>query len=129
MKREISVLTGLMLAAFQALALTIGDIEVKSAYGERFSARIPIALADGEDVTTACVRLEDAGSGNARIPMLTNYVVSLEQVKSGRSAIWLSTVTSMTEPAVRVALVVRCAKTSSSREFIVDQQLVDTKKK
>ena len=121
--------TGLFLASFNAQALTIGDIELKSAYGQRFSARVPLALSAGEDVVAGCVRLEEMGGKNAGVPTLKNYRISIEAIQHGKSAILLSTSDAVTEPVVRVGLVVRCAKTSSSREFIIDQKLADTKKK
>ena len=122
-------LSALILASFNAQALTIGDIELKSAYGQRFSARVPLALSAGEDVVAGCVRLEEMGGKNAGVPTLTNYRISIEAIQNGKSAVLLSTSGAVTEPVVRVGLVVRCAKTSSSREFIVDQKLADTKKK
>ena len=122
-------LTGLILASFNTQALTIGDIELKSAYGQRFSARVPLALGAGEDVVAGCVRLEEMGGKNAGVPTLTNYRISIEAVQTGKSAVLLSTSDAVTEPVVRIGLVVRCAKTSSSREFIVDQKLADTRKK
>ena len=122
-------LSALIFASFNVQALTIGDLELKSAYGQRFSARVPLALASGEDVVAGCVRLEELGGKNASVPTLTNYRISIEAIQNGKSAILLSTSDAVTEPVVRVGLVVRCAKTSSSREFIVDQKLADTKKK
>ena len=122
-------LSALILTSFNAQALTIGDIELKSAYGQRFSARVPLALSAGEDVVAGCVRLEELGGKNAGVPTLTNYRISIEAIQNGKSAVLLSTSGAVTEPVVRIGLVVRCAKTSSSREFIVDQKLADTKKK
>jgi pilus assembly protein FimV len=115
-------------ASFNAQALTIGDIEIQSAYGQRFSARIPLQLAAGEDVVPGCVRLESIDPKNVSMPTLVNYSLRVEPARAGKSAILLSTSDALTEPAVRIGLVVRCAKTSSSREFIVNQKLADTKK-
>ena len=112
-KKRIIMLGGLTLASLNAQALTIGDIEMRSVYGERFSARIPLALATGEDVMAGCVRLENLDSPSAGVPMLANYRVIVEPVQNGKSAVLLSTVEAVTEPVVRVGLVVRCAKTRS----------------
>ena len=128
-KKRIIMLGGLTLASLNAQALTIGDIEMRSVYGERFSARIPLALGTGEDVMAGCVRLENLDSRSAGMPMLANYRVIVEPVQNGKSAVLLSTVEAVTEPVVRVGLVVRCAKTSSSREFIINQKLAETKNK
>ena len=62
-------------------------------------------------------------------PMRTAGSVSASAVQGWKSAVLLSTADALTEPAVRIGLVVRCAKTSSSREFIVNQKLADTKAK
>ena len=73
MKRQMMMLAGLAgfaMASFDAQALTIGDIELTSAYGQRFSARVPLALSAGEDVVAGCVRLEQMGGKNAGVPTL-----------------------------------------------------------
>ena len=120
---------GLMAASVSVSALTIGDIEIKSAYGERFSARIPFTLGAGEDVAANCVRLEKFSGKNAEIPMLLNYRLNLEPVKGGKGALLITTNEALTEPMVRIGLAVRCPKASLSREFIVNQKLEDTRKK
>jgi hypothetical protein len=119
----------LLVAGWPAAALTIGDIDVKSSYGERFSARIPLVLQAGEDISQSCVRLEPVANATATIPTLVNYTLRLEPVQEGKSAVLLATSNALTEPAVRIGLVIRCGqKTSSSREFIVNQKLSNTKK-
>ena len=123
-----AALAATLLGSFNVQALTIGEIEIQSAYGERFSARIPLQLAAGEAVVPGCVRLESIDPKNALMPTLVSYSVRVEPVQGGKSAVLLSTSDALTEPAVRIGLVVRCAKTSSSREFIVNQKLVDSKK-
>ena len=119
----------LMAVNVTASALTIGDIEIKSAYGERFSARIPLTLGAGEDLAAGCVRLENFSGKNAEIPMLLNYRLNLEPVKGGKGAVLITTNDALTEPMVRIGLAVRCPKASLSREFIVNQKLDDSRKK
>jgi pilus assembly protein FimV len=119
-----------LLAAGGAQALTIGNIEVKSLFGERFQASIPVTLAAGEDITPGCVRLEDSPSSkNKNVPALLRYNMQIE--RNGRDAvIRISTTEGLSEPAVRVGLLVRCgAKLSTTREFLVMQPLADTGKK
>jgi hypothetical protein len=117
-------------ASAPAAALTIGDIDVKSHLGQRFSARIPLVLQAGEDVVPTCVRLDDMPGPNRGVPMLAAYTLTLEPAQGGKSAVLLSTASALTEPVVRIGLVIRCGqKTSSSREFIVNQKLADTAKK
>ncbi len=133
MKKQLvahSVLAAAMMAvSVAASALTLGDIEIKSAYGERFSARIPLTLGAGEDLAANCVRLENLPGKNAEIPMLLNYRLNLEPVKGGKGAVLITTNDALTEPMVRIGLAVRCPKASLSREFIVNQKLDDTRKK
>ena len=120
----------LLAASFSASALVIGDIEVSSRYGERFSARIPLQLQPGEDIELGCVRIDHIGGADAAVPLLGNYTMKLEPVRDGRSAVLVSTVISLTEPTVRIGLVIRCGqKISLAREFIVNQALADTQKK
>ena len=125
-----SVLAAALMAVnVTASALTIGDIEIKSAYGERFSARIPLTLGAGEDLAAGCVRLENFPGKNAEIPVLLNYRLNLEPVKGGKGAVLITTNAALTEPMVRIGLAVRCPKASLSREFIVNQKLDDSRKK
>ena len=119
----------LMAVNVTASALTIGDIEIKSAYGERFSARIPLTLGAGEDLAAGCVRLENFSGKNAEIPVLLNYHLNLEPVQGGKGAVLITTNAALTEPMVRIGLAVRCPKASLSREFIVNQKLDDSRKK
>ena len=116
-------------AALPASALTIGDIEIKSAYGERFDARIPVTLQTGEELVQGCLRLDTSAVAGSSVPTLVDYTLTLEPVAAGRSAVRVATAKALTEPAVRINLVIRCGqKTSSSREFVVNQKLGSTKK-
>ena len=131
MKKRITTAAAAMLlaASLPASALTIGDIDVKSAYGERFDARIPLTLQAGEELTQACLRLDTAALANSSVPTLMDYTLTLEPVVAGKSVVQLATAKALTEPAVRISLVIRCGqKTSSSREFVVNQKLGSTKK-
>lgn len=131
MKKRITTAAAAMLlaASLPASALTIGDIDVKSAYGERFDARIPLTLQAGEELTQACLRLDTAALASSSVPTLMDYTLTLEPVVAGKSVVQLATAKALTEPAVRISLVIRCGqKTSSSREFVVNQKLGSTKK-
>ena len=132
MNKQMRVWIGVALAgaSVSVSALTIGDIEVKSAYGERFDARVPLTLQAGEDVVQGCVRLDTSALAGSTMPTLVNYTLSVEPVQAGKSGVRLTTSTALTEPAVRINLVIRCGqKTSSSREFVVNQKLGNTNKK
>ena len=131
MKKRIMAAVGALLlaASLPASALTIGDIEVKSAYGERFDARISLTLQAGEDLSQACLRLDTDVVAGSSVPTLVDYTLTLEPVAAGKSAVRLATAKALTEPAVRIHLVIRCGqKTSSSREFVINQKLGNTKK-
>ncbi len=116
------------LAASTAQALSIGEIEVKSALGQALSARAPLTLQAGGDMVTGCVRLEELGSKNTGVPMPTGFRLELEAPKQGKAAILITTSAALVEPAVRVGLVIKCGKTSSSREFVINQKLQEARK-
>ena len=129
MRITVAVAAMSLAASLPAGALTIGDIEVKSAYGERFDARIPLVLQAGEEVTAGCVRLDTTAAANSAMPSLVDYTLKLEPVAAGKGGVRITTAKALTEPAVRINLVIRCGqKTSSSREFVVNQKLGTTKK-
>ncbi len=125
-KRLLALFMGLLCSTAQALS--IGEIEVKSALGQALSARIPLTLQAGEDVAIGCVRLEDLGGKNDGVPMLTGYRLELEGPKQGKAAILVTTSAALVEPAVRVGLVIKCGKTSSSRSFVINQKLQEARK-
>jgi len=114
-----------MLLAGGAQALTVGDIQIKSGLGQRFDASIPVTLAAGEDILPSCVRLEDlvATTNYKDVPALTRYDMRIE--RSGKNAvIRISSSVPISEPLMRVGLVIRCgAKVSTSREYMVTQTL------
>ncbi len=120
----------LFLLAGGAQALTIGDIDVKSALGESFNAAIPVTLAPGEDLSSGCVRLENPDTSKFKdIPVLLGYNMKLER-NGNKVLVRVSTLQGISEPVVRIDLTIRCgAKVSTSREFIVTQKLADTPKK
>ena len=124
-----STVAALLAAALPASALTIGDIDVRSVYGERFDARIPLTLQSGEDLVQGCVRLDTAAVTGSAMPTLVDYTLTLEPAAAGKSGVRLTTAKVLTEPAVRISLVIRCGqKTSSLREFVVNQKLGNIKK-
>ncbi|HEX4329164.1 MAG TPA: hypothetical protein VH105_20400 [Burkholderiales bacterium] len=113
-----------------AQALTVGDIQVKSGLGDNFKASIPVTLAAGEDISMACVRLDDTASMKYKeVPALKGYTMRVE--RNGNTAmVSLSTAMGVFEPVIRVNLLIRCgAKVSTSREFLVTQTLQGADKK
>jgi len=127
--QRVACLAALLLAS-GAQALTIGEIDVKSALGERFEASIPVTLATGEDLSYGCVRLDDSsGSKYKNVPLLTGYNMRID--RSGKDAtIRISTFAGVSEPVFRIGLLIRCGtKVSIAREFLITQSLADTTKK
>lgn len=118
------------LLAGSAQALTVGDIQVKSGLGDSFKASIPVTLAAGEDVSFACIRLDDSASSKFKdVPPLKGYTMKLER-NGNLATVSLSTNMAVSEPVVRINLLIRCgAKVSTSREFLVTQTLQGAEKK
>jgi hypothetical protein len=113
-----------------AQALTVGDIQVKSGLGDNFKASIPVTLAAGEDINMACVKLDDTASMKYKdVPPLRGYTMRVER-NGNMATVNLSTAVGVSEPIIRVNLLIRCgAKVSISREFLVTQTLQDADKK
>jgi pilus assembly protein FimV len=113
-----------------AQALTVGDIQVKSGLGDNFKASIPVTLAAGEDISMACVKLDDTTSMKYKnVPPLRGYTMRVER-NGNMATVNLSTTVGVSEPVIRVNLLIRCgAKVSTSREFLVTQTLQDADKK
>jgi len=113
-----------------AQALTVGDIQVKSGLGDNFKASIPVTLAAGEDINMACVKLDDTASMKYKdVPPLRGYTMKLER-NGNMATVSLSTLVQVSEPVIRVNLLIRCgAKVSTSREFLVTQTLQGADKK
>jgi pilus assembly protein FimV len=125
-----AIFAAALLAAGGAQALTIGEISVKTALGQRFSADIPVTLAKGEDITPACVRLDDiATSPYKNVPSLARYTMTIER-KGEHATINISTDEGLSEPVIRIGLLIRCgAAVSTEREFVVSQTLPNTVRK
>jgi hypothetical protein len=121
---------GSILLAGSAHALTVGDIEVKSGLGQRLDASIPVTLAAGEDITQACVRLEDTPSSKYKdVPAVKEYSMTIDRNAKG-ALIRITTPKPLEEPVVRVGLLIRCgAKLSTSREYMITQKLLGADKK
>jgi hypothetical protein len=113
-----------------AQALTVGDIQVKSGLGDNFKASIPVTLAAGEDINMACVKLDDTASMKYKdVPPLRGYSMKVER-NGNLATVSLSTMVGVSEPVIRVNLLIRCgAKVSTSREFLITQTLQDADKK
>lgn len=88
-----------------AAALGVGRPVVHSALGKPLDASIPLTLADGEQLTDACVRAE-VSAGEARVP------AGLLQLRiegdPGERRIRLQSLARIDEPALRITLALGC---------------------
>ncbi|HEY4374913.1 MAG TPA: hypothetical protein VGN52_23530 [Burkholderiales bacterium] len=113
-----------LLFAGGAQAVTVGQIEVTSGLGDSFKASIPITLAAGEDISYACVRIDDTAPTRYKdVPPLKGYTMKLER-NGNKATVSVTTTRAVSEPVVRINLTIRCgAKVSTTREYLVTQTL------
>lgn len=92
--------------ALPAHSVVLGEIEVRSALGERLDARIPVTAAEGQVVNSKCFSLvRDAEPG---IPVLAEGRLSVEQV-AGAQFLRVRTSIPVLEPAVMIRVRAACA--------------------
>ena len=105
--RPLTVLyaTALALAAPAALALALGEPQVRSALGENLDVRIPVTLGKGESIEPSCFTL--SGEPAAAMPRLTAARLSLERSAQG-TYLRMRTASSVSEPALVVGLIAAC---------------------
>ena len=89
-----------------ALALALGEPEVRSPLGEALDVRIPVTLAKGESIEPACFKLSQEPS--AEVSRLTSARVSLERSARG-TFLRIRSEDAATEPALAVGIVAACA--------------------
>jgi hypothetical protein len=102
--------------AGEARALTLGEPTVRSALGENLDARFPVTLEGGESIEPSCFQLSPGTGGD--VPRLSSGSVSLER-SAGGTVLRLRSPVPVTDPALSVAIVARCAGQASeyTREF------------
>ncbi|WP_439462024.1 type IV pilus assembly protein FimV [Roseateles sp. NT4] len=88
-----------------AQALGVGRPQIYSTLGKPLDASIPVTLADGEQLTDACVRAE-VSAGDVRVPagLLQLHV----EGEPGQQRIRLQSLARIDEPAVRITLALGC---------------------
>jgi len=95
----------LAFAAPRALALALGEPEVRSALGENLDLRIPVTLDKGESIEPACFTLApDAG---AAVPRLSTARVSLER-SAQATYLRIRSESYVNEPALTLTVVAAC---------------------
>ena len=98
------------MAAPQALALALGEPELRSALGERLDLRIPVTIGKGESIEPACFTLSRDGAAQA--PRLTAARISLERSAQG-TYLRIRTDSAVSEPALTLGIAASCPGQSS----------------
>jgi phage tail protein X len=88
-----------------AFAISLGEIEVRSALGEVLDARVPISLGAGEAVDANCFAL--ARDPEPGVPLLAEGLLTVERV-GARTELRIRSTGSVFEPAMRVRLRAAC---------------------
>ncbi|WP_410498943.1 FimV family protein [Chitinibacter sp. S2-10] len=114
------VITGLAHVSVQAAML--GEIQVRSALGERFLATIPVISNGEEDLTTPCFRLvspkDEAANGVLRNAQL------VYQYDAGGGRLLIQAEESSKEPLVNVAVRVKCPLEGDQPTFQRDYRIM-----
>ena len=103
-------------AVSNAHAITLGDLQVESALGERLEARVRVTAAPGETVEAACF------SVMAEVPQGLSAVPGLQvTVDPGGQSLRLTSRAPVQEPAAGLALRAACpgAASESVREYVM----------
>lgn len=87
-------------------ALTLGEVNVRSALGEPLRATIPVRLADGEALVAGCI---DSNSASPELQALPNpRVVTPASDRTGVHRLRITTTKPLLEPMYELSLRVRC---------------------
>jgi pilus assembly protein FimV len=107
-------------ASGSALALSLGEIAVRSSVGLPFEAVLPFSAGAGESVSAQCIHARDDGvSAHPAVPALANPQLSVN-ARRGGGEIVVRTRAAVGEPVVRLRITLDCAPaTLLSREFLV----------
>jgi len=112
--RTIAVAVALACAGSGVSALGLGAPEVSSALGQPLQMRVPLAMADGDDLNQLCLRLGRGADGDD-IPTLTHARLTLERGPTG-PVVGIASFAPVQEPALRVVLEAGCRQ-RVQREF------------
>jgi len=107
-------------ASGSALALSLGEITVRSSVGLPFEAVVPFSAGAGESVSAQCIHSRDDGaSAHQAVPALANPQFSVN-TRRGGGEIVVRTRAAVGEPVVRLRITLDCAPaTLLSREFLL----------
>ncbi len=121
--RPLAVLcaAALAFAAPQALALALGEPEMRSALGENVDLRIPVTIGKGESIEPSCFTL--APDPGATVPRLSVARVSLERSAQG-TYLRIRSDSYVNEPALTLTIVAACpgrfAETRRDYSLLID---------
>ena len=104
----VSLMAGavLLVLAPAGQALTLGDINVRSTLGQRLAATIPVQLAQGEALATACVVPGQPASDLRQVPGAS--VSTPQATLEGRYELQISSTAALYEPMYALDLKVEC---------------------
>ena len=110
----------LLATSVGASALSLGDLNIKSAVGQPFDAVIGFVAGRGETIAAQCIRARDDGSSaHPGVPFLANPVFTVA-ARPGGGEIMIRTRATVGEPALRLRIVIECASaTLLAREFLL----------
>lgn len=103
-----ATLTGALLLVISppGLSITLGEVNVRSAIGQRLVASVPVRVSEGESLVNGCVSVHNgpSGLGNLRQP----EVATPHAGKPGDYTLELTTGTALYEPMYELELRVDC---------------------
>ena len=94
-------------AAPAAFALSLGDLDVRSALGEALDARIPLSLSPGEEPDASCFAL--ARDEEPGVPVVSQAQLTVEPNPAGGSVLRIRTPNNVSEPALRLRVRAGCS--------------------
>ncbi|MEZ5566228.1 MAG: LysM peptidoglycan-binding domain-containing protein [Gammaproteobacteria bacterium] len=103
-----SLLAGslLLICAQSASALTLGELKVRSALGQRLNATVPVRLASGEALSSGCVIPGFPSSDLRGVPGAD--VISPEAIREGTYELRVTSTAALYEPMYALELRIDC---------------------
>ncbi len=94
-------------------AITLGDVEVRSALGQALDARIPVTSAPGDTLRGACFSVAPDASG--ALPALPGATLELRRSAAG-ARLRVQTKAPVQDPAVALGIAIACPGTDAAVE-------------
>ena len=103
-----------------AVALSLGDLAMRSRVGQPFDAVIPFSAAPDDSLGAQCIRSDrDAASPNLHLPLLSNLRFEVSRSVGGGD-ISIRSRAIVNEPVVRLRIAVNCGPNSFlAREYVI----------